>query len=74
METESVLEAGDVVIARFVRIRIGRVQADAEVGADDQNADVVTQSEARSQSDFVEQPFPFEFCLLYTSPSPRDCS
>lgn len=61
METESVLEAGDVVIARFVRIRVGRVQADSEVGADDQIADVVTQSEARSQSDFVEQPFPFEF-------------
>ena len=61
METESVLEAGDVVIARFVRIRIGRVQADSEIGADDQIADVVTQSEARSQSDFVEQPFPFEF-------------
>ena len=60
MEAQAVLEAGDVVITLFVRIRIGRVQADAEVGADDQNADVITQSEARAQGDLVQEALPFQ--------------
>ena len=60
VEAQAVLEAGDVVITLFVRIRIGRVQADAEVGADDQNADVITQSEARAQGDLVQEALPFQ--------------
>ena len=61
VESETVLETGNVVVALLVRVRIGGVQADAEVGADDQVADVVAQSEARSQRDVVQEAFPFEF-------------
>ena len=61
VESETVLETGNVVVALLVRVRIGGVQADAEVGADDQVTDVVAQSEACSQRDVVQEAFPFEF-------------
>ena len=61
MEPEPVLETGDVVIPRLVGIGVGGVDADSEVGTDDQVADVVTQPESGAQRDFIEQPFPFQF-------------
>ena len=46
VESETVLETGNVVVALLVRVRIGGVQADAEDAASAQGTDHLSQSEA----------------------------
>lgn len=61
MESQPVLETLNVVIAPPVGVRIGRVDADAEVGAQHQVADVVAQAESRAEGDLVPESPPLEF-------------
>lgn len=54
VESESVFEFGDVVIARLACV-VGCMNADAEVEAEDEELEVVAQSEACADGEVAEE-------------------
>ena len=54
VEGEAVLEFGDVVVAALAGV-IGGVDADTQVGTNDEHRHVETQADTCTQSQFVEE-------------------